>query len=104
MEEQQRFSGYIDDRSLWDKIWRDEEGEVVIWQWPNIWLISWAAINIVSIIVTSRGISKITWWIGFVLLSIWAIREITKGVNYLWRFIGVVVLLVNIALAFHGGF
>lgn len=104
MEEQQKFGGVYDDRSLWDKIWYNEDGDIVIWQWPNIWLIGWAAINIVSLFVTSRGISKVTWWIGFLLLTIWAVLEITKGANYFRRSLGVAVLLINIALSFHGGF
>jgi hypothetical protein len=29
---------------LWDRIWRDKYGDVVIWQTPNIWLVGWAAI------------------------------------------------------------
>jgi len=104
MEEQQTFRGYVDDRSLWDKIWRNEDGDVVIWQWPNIWLIAWAGVNFVSIFVSSRGVSKAIWWVGFVLLMVWAILEITKGANYFRRALGVAVFLLNIALAIHGGF
>ena len=108
MEEQQRFGApqndVVDDRSFWDRIWYNEDGDVVIWQWPNVWLIGWAAVNFVSIIAPSRGISSVTWWVGFALLTIWAVLEIVKGANYFRRFLGVAALLLNITLALHGGF
>src|SRR5688572_19502308 len=98
MEEQFSRNGYGDEPSLWDKIWRDDEGhgEVVIFQWPNVWLIAWAFINFLSVVSPTRNFSQITWWIGFVLLTIWSILEITKGVNYFRRAFGAVILALNI--------
>ncbi len=105
MEEQQQFGAYEDDRSFWDKIWYNKEGDVVIWQWPNIWLIGWAAVNFASLIMPAGGlISNIAWWIGFALLMIWGILEITKGANYFRRALGVAGIIINIFLAIHGGF
>lgn len=104
MEEQQRFGGIYDDRSFWDKTWRNNEGDLVVWQWPNIWLIGWALANLLAVMAPTHNVSSIAWWVGFSSLMVWSIREITKGVNYFWRFIGVIVLLINVALAFHGGF
>lgn len=105
MEEQQTFGAYEDDRTLWEKIWHNEDGDVVIWQWPNVWLIGWAAVNFFSLIMPSGGlVSNILWWVGVALLAIWALLEITKGANYFRRALGVVGLLINIFLVFHGGF
>jgi hypothetical protein len=39
-------SGY----DFWDKIWKNKDGDVVIWQMPNVFLIAWAIFTIVSIV------------------------------------------------------
>ena len=91
-------------RSLWDKIWRNAEGDVVVFQWPNIWLIVWAAANFVSIVSPTRGLSKTMWWIGTAMLIIWAALEILQGVNYFRRVLGSVVMLFSIASVLGAGF
>jgi len=88
-------------RSLWDKTWRNNEGHIVIFQWPNIWLIGWAAFNFVSVLSPTsptRTIGTVSWWIGFALLSVWALLEIFKGDNYFRRFLGVFIFGLNIFL------
>ena len=98
---EQNFEGKYDndDESLWDKIWRDDEGNVVIFSWPNVWLIAWAAVSFISVVSPTRGLSNITWWIGSVLLAIWALLEIFQGVNYFRRAFGVVIFLLNLFMA-----
>jgi len=92
-----------EERTFWDKTWRNEEGEIVISQWPNIWLIGWAAVNFVSIVAPSRDISKITWWIGFVFIMIWALLEMFQGANYFRRTLGLIVFLASALSAIKGG-
>lgn len=106
MEQQEQHNhdnGHKHAGTLWDKIWRNKDGKVVIMEWPNIPLIGWAAANFVSLVSPTRGLSKFTWWIGFVFLVVWALLEIVRGVNYFRRGLGVVVLIFSIMSAIHGG-
>lgn len=82
--------------NLWDKFWRDKNGDIVVWQTPNIPLIGWAVLTILCLF-TSGKLSDIFGWAGDASLVIWSVLEITKGVNYLRRVIGLVVLLFAIA-------
>ena len=100
MEERQRMQqrdAVYDDRDLWDKIWRNEDGDIVIWQWPNAWLIGWAVVTLISLVVTGK-VSDVFFWIGVGLLLVWSALEILKGVNYFRRALGVVVLLMEIMM------
>ncbi len=88
---------------LWDKIWLDRRGHVVIFQMPNLWLIGWAVLDIISIF-TMGTISNVFWWAATGVLAIWATLEITRGVNYFRRALGVVVLIFVILSAFKVGY
>lgn len=103
MEHHKQYGGSTSKPTLWDKIWRNDDGEVVIFQWPNIWLIFWAAANFVSVVSPTRGLSKIMWWIGFVFIMIWAGLELFRGANYFRRGLGLVVIFASIMSAIHGG-
>ncbi len=85
---------------LWDKIWKDKDGHVVIWQMPNVWLIIWAGVDFASII-TKGHLSSVLWWIGTVDLGVWALLEVVKGVNYFRRALGLIVLLMAIGSGFR---
>lgn len=98
MIEESRLNYGVKRRSFWNKTWRNNEGNIVLFQWPNIWLIAWAAFNFVAVLSPTRTISSVTWWIGFAILSIWALLEIFKGVNYFRRFLGVFIFGLNIFL------
>lgn len=104
MDQHNNFGGHRSSPSIWDKIWRDKEGDVVIFQWPNVWIIGWAAANFISLVSPTRGLSKITWWIGFVFIMVWALLEIFKGTNYFRRGLGLIIMLLSILSAIHGGF
>jgi hypothetical protein len=85
-------------QSLWDKFWKNRRGQIVIWQRPNIFLISWAALTFISLFVVSRGqLSDIFARAGGAILIIWSLLEMFKGVNYFRRLLGLAVLLFAIA-------
>lgn len=84
------------ERSLWDKFWRNDEGKVVFWQFPNVWLILWLVVEIVSLLVASHRAEIITWWVATVALSVWALLEIFRGVNYFRRLLGLLVAVLII--------
>ena len=81
---------------LWDKIWRDDEGRVVIWQNPNKWLIGWLIFTFLSLFFTGLT-ADILGWIGSAALIIWSLLEIFKGANYFRRGLGFIVLIYAIA-------
>jgi hypothetical protein len=81
---------------LWDKIWKDKHGNVVIWQTPNLPLIAWAVLTLLCLF-TSGKVSDYLGWAGDLSLVVWALLEIFKGVNYFSRILGLVVLAFAIA-------
>lgn len=85
------------ERSLWDRIWRDRNGKVVIWQTPNAWLIGWAVLTTISLFLSGAN-SDIFSVLGEVSLIIWALLEMAKGVNYFRRFLGLLGLAAAIAI------
>lgn len=80
-------------RDLWDKIWRDKRGRIVIWQSPNVPLISWAVLTFLSLLVNGRT-AEALYWLGSAALVIWSLLELLKGVNYFRRGLGLLVLVM----------
>lgn len=89
----QRGPGRAAERNLWDKIWRDEKGRLVIWQMPNAPLIAWAVLTFLSLLVNGK-LADACYWLGSAALIIWAGLELFKGVNYFRRVLGLVVLIM----------
>ncbi len=85
------------DQSLWDQIWKDKTGKVVIWQMPNLWLIAWSALTSLSILNNGRVADFFSGFAAAALI-IWALQEILQGVNYFRRILGIVVLIFPIML------
>ncbi len=90
-------------RSLWSKIWRDHRGRVVIYQTPNIWLVVWIVLTIISMLSSSKTTANIFWWLSCCVLAIWSLLELFRGVNYFRRALGAVILLITVAAAFGIG-
>ena len=84
---------------IWDKIWRDEDGHVVIFQMPNAWLIAWAVLTMLSLF-TGKLVSDVFSWASIGALIIWCLLEIFDGVNYFRRGLGTVVLVFAILMIF----
>jgi hypothetical protein len=96
-------NGRHDRRNLWDRIWRNRRGDIVIWQTPNIWLIAWVILTCVSLFASSHSMANIVWWLSSAVLATWALLEIFKGVNYFRRGLGLVVLLMTVGATFGIG-
>ena len=88
------------ERDWWDKFWKDKQGNVVVYQHPNIPLIAWLVLALVSLFV-SQSLANILWHISLGVLAIWALLEIFKGVNYFRRALGVVVLVFIVMAVFE---
>jgi hypothetical protein len=83
-------------RSLWDRTWKDDQGHVVIWQMPNVPLIAWAALTVLSLMVSGRTADVFS-WLGSAALITWSLLEIFKGSNYFRRALGLLVLVFSVA-------
>ena len=81
---------------LWNKIWRDRHGDVVIWQFPNKWLFGWAVLTVISLFLHG-GAGTVVSILADISLVVWALFELFQGVNYFRRGLGLVVLLFTIA-------
>lgn len=88
------------DGDLWDRFWKDKDGNIVVYQHPNFILISWVLIAFVSLFV-KQPLSDILWNISLGVLAIWSILEMWKGVNYFRRLFGAVVLLLVVLATFR---
>jgi hypothetical protein len=82
---------------LWDKFWLDKNGDYVIWQWPNAWLIGWALATVVSL-MTKAKVSDVFSLIGTASLIVWSGLEIISGVNYFRRALGLVVMVFSVMM------
>ena len=87
-------------QDLWDKIWRDEHGDIVIYQRPNALLIAWVVLTLASIFVPTGMPENIIWWLSLAVLAVWAALEIWKGVDYFRRALGTVVMILVLLAAF----
>lgn len=91
------------DQDLWDKFWKDKHGRVVVWQMPNVFLIGWVVLTLASLF-TNGNLATGLWWAALAVLAIWSLLEIFKGVNYLRRLLGLIVLAVIVAAIFKVGY
>ena len=81
-------------RSFWDKFWRDEHGNDIIWQRPNKLLLVWVTSAFLALLIRGGIVEDVIQWIGVVALAIWAVLEVVWGVNYFWRYVGAMMLIV----------
>ncbi|MGC1177313.1 MAG: hypothetical protein WA843_04545 [Candidatus Saccharimonadales bacterium] len=84
---------------LWDKIWRDRQGHVVLFQAPNIWIIIWALATVL-LLFTNGDLADGLRVVARVALAGWAVLEITTGLNYFRRILGGIILLLTIGAIF----
>lgn len=86
------------------KFFQDKEGKVVIAQFPNFPLVGWFVCKLISMFETSDSVRAGFSTLGGAFLFLWAYLEITTGVSYFRRFLGVVVMLFSIYSMFRWQF
>jgi hypothetical protein len=92
------------ENSLFDKTFRDSEGNIVIAQPPNLPLLVGITATILKLIVKSGNIHTGLDAIAFGSLFTWAWQELFEGVNYFRRALGLLVLIGVIASRFVNNF
>jgi hypothetical protein len=85
------------ENTLFDQVFRDRKGKVVLGQMPNPPLIVWAGASLLKLIFTTGKISVGLDLIAFGALFTWAWEELFQGVNYFRRALGLFVLVGLIA-------
>lgn len=75
--------------SIVENFFKDKDGKVVIAQFPNVPLIGWFIFLILSKLNFQDQWSDILVFLSSAFLFTWAYLEITEGVNYFRRLLGV---------------
>jgi hypothetical protein len=78
--------------SSWEKFYKDDQGNIVLWQAPNVPLWGWIGCMVVSALVVSGHLKTGFELLGSALLFTWAYLEITSGVTYFRRLLGVAAI------------
>jgi len=81
-------------RTFWDKFWRDTQGNDVILKRPNKLLLLWAFTAFIRLLLRGGVLEEILRIIGLITIVLWCIVEIVWSVNYFWRSIGFMVLVI----------
>ncbi len=83
--------------TLFDQIFRDSNGEIVIAQPPNLPLIVWIAASLLKLIFPTGVVNTGLDVVALGSLFTWAWLELFQGVNYFRRALGIVVFIVILA-------
>jgi hypothetical protein len=79
--------------TLFDQVFRDKEGKIVIAQPPNLPIITWIVATVLRLIFTTGQINTLLDLIAFGSLFTWAWEELFQGVNYFRRSLGLIALV-----------
>ncbi|MDM9379527.1 hypothetical protein QUB80_02275 [Chlorogloeopsis sp. ULAP01] len=83
--------------TLFDKIFRDSDGNIVVAQMPNLPIIVWFTASLLKLVFTTSEINTVLDVLAYGSLFTWAWLELFQGVNYFRRALGLVVLVGVIA-------
>jgi hypothetical protein len=78
--------------NLFDRVFKDETGKIVVAQMPNLPLITWGVSSLLQIVISSGKINLLMNAIAFGAIFTWAWEELFQGVNYFRRGLGAIVL------------
>jgi hypothetical protein len=79
--------------TLFDKIFRDSDGNIVLAQMPNLPIIVWITASLLKLVFTTGVGNTGLDAVAFGSLFTWAWLELFQGVNYFRRAVGLVVLI-----------
>jgi hypothetical protein len=81
---------------LFDKTFKDNQGHIVVAQWPNAPLYAWIVLKVAAML-TKGSTTKALTIAAAIVLATWALLELFKGVNYFRRGLGLIVFVMSIA-------
>jgi hypothetical protein len=78
---------------VFDKLFKDSSGKIVIAQMPNLPIIIWAVLSLLKIVYKTGRINLGLDILASVSLFVWGVQELLQGVNYFRRGLGAIVLI-----------
>jgi hypothetical protein len=84
------------ENTLFNQVFHDSEGKIVLAQTPNLPLIVWIVASLLKLIFTTGRVNIALDLLAFGSLFTWAWQELFQGVNYFRRALGLVVLVAII--------
>lgn len=91
--------------SLFDRFFRDSQGNIVIVQPPNLPITIGLAATAIQFLLPSGDLKTAFTLVAFGTLYTWAWLELFSGVNYFRRSLGLVMFFILMALGLnHDGF
>lgn len=84
--------------TLFDRIFRDREGRIVIAQMPNLPILVGLTAALLQFVLPSGNLQTTSSLVAFGALFTWAWQELFDGVNYFRRSLGLLVLVGIIVL------
>ncbi len=82
--------------TLFDRLFRDGTGEIVIGQLPNLPILIWGSATLLKLVFKTGQVKLGLDLLAFSSLLYWSFLEITQGVNYFRRDLGTIVLIALI--------
>ena len=79
--------------NLFDRFFRDNTGEIVVAQAPNIPLLVWIAATLLKLVFKTGQVKIALDIVALGSLLYWSFLEITEGATYFRRDLGVIVLI-----------
>ena len=76
--------------TLFDRTFRDDEGQIVIAQPPNLPILVWLTATLLQLVFGDGQIHTGLGLIAFGSLFTWAWQELFEGVNYFRRSLGLI--------------
>lgn len=73
---------------------KDTNGHVVIWQWPNVPLAGWFVCKLLALILKDGKVHTGFESLGMALIFVWAYLEITSGKSYFRRALGAAIMII----------
>ncbi|MFM6397217.1 MAG: hypothetical protein ACKPFF_11110 [Planktothrix sp.] len=86
------------ENTLFNQVFRDNEGRIVIAQFPNLPLTIGILASLFSLVFTTGKINLALEFLAFGALFTWAWEELFQGVNSFRRALGLVALVGLMAL------
>ncbi len=81
------------ENTLFDKTFRDDQGNIAIAQKPNLPILVWLGATLVKFLPINGNLYAGVDALAFGAMFTWAWLELFQGVNYFRRSLGLIVLL-----------
>ena len=84
----------LNNRTFIDKCFKDDDNNIVIAQRPNIPILIFIVFFVLSKLVSSTYLQDVFSMLGTLFLFAWAWLEVSLGINYFRRSLGVIVIAI----------